>query len=178
MALVQGKGGSNDDDLLVGAPAPDAYKSQSGGILDVLGDMKDKAEEELSAARKTEMNDKHNYDMMKLSLDDAIKAATHEKTEAEASLAENEGAKAVAEGDLAMTTKDLADGEAALEVVSTDCMTAASDHEVSNTGRAAELKALAKAKKDHPTEHCRSWRTNVFLFADQFLVKHRSATAH
>jgi len=46
-----------------------------------------------------------------------------------------------------MTNKDLADGEAALEVVSTDCMTAASDHEVSNTGRAAELKALAKAKK-------------------------------
>merc|ERR1719262_1496766 len=146
MALVQGKGESNDDDM-IGAPAPDAYKSQSGGILDVLGDMKDKAEEELSGARKTEMNDKHNYDMMKVSLDDAIKAATHEKTEAEATLAENEGAKAVAEGDLAMTNKDLADGEAALEVVSTDCMTAASDHEVSNTGRAEELKALAKAKK-------------------------------
>merc|ERR1719311_202889 len=116
MALVQGKGESNDD-MLVGAPAPDAYKSQSGGILDVLGDMKDKAEEELSAARKAEMNDKHNYDMMKVSLDDAIAAAKHEKGEAEATLADNEGAKAVAEGDLAMTNKDLADGEAALEVV-------------------------------------------------------------
>jgi len=146
MSLVQGKDG-NDDDMLVGAPAPDAYKSQSGGILDVLGDMKDKAEEELSAARKAEMNDKHNYDMMKVSLTDAIAAANHEKAEAEASLAENEGAKAIAEGDLAMTEKDLADGKAALEVVSSDCMTAATDHETSNGGRAAELKALAQAKK-------------------------------
>jgi len=148
MALVQGKDGSNDDDdMMLGAPAPDVYKSKSGGILDVLGDMKDKAEEELSAARKDEMNNKHNYDMMKLSLEDAIKAANKEKTEAETSMADNEGAKAVAEGDLAMTEKDLADATAALETVGTDCMTSASDHQTSTTGRAEELKALATAKK-------------------------------
>merc|ERR1719261_2471569 len=147
MALVQGKGGSNDDDMLLGAPAPDAYKSHSKGILDVLGDMKDKAEEELSAARKDEMNNKHNYDMMKLSLEDAIKAANHEKTEAETTLADNEGAKAIAEGDLSVTEKDLADATAALETVGSDCMTSASDHQTSTAGRAEELKALATAKK-------------------------------
>merc|ERR1719316_1677207 len=108
MALVQGKDDSSDkdDDMqLLGAPAPDTYKSHSGGILDVLGDMKDKADEELASARKDEMNNKHNYDMMKVSLEDAIKAAEHEKAEAETSLADNEGAKAIAEGDLAVTNK-------------------------------------------------------------------------
>lgn len=43
MALVQNQA-SDDDDDESGAPAPDAYKSHSGGILDVLGDMKDKAD--------------------------------------------------------------------------------------------------------------------------------------
>merc|ERR1719262_310831 len=84
---------------------------------------------------------------MKLSLEDAIKGANHEKTEAETTLADNEGAKAIAEGDLSVTEKDLADAQAVLETVGTDCMTSASDHETSTTGRAEELKALATAKK-------------------------------
>jgi len=46
-----------------------------------------------------------------------------------------------------VTVKDLADAQATLETVGSDCMTSASDHEVSNTGRAEELKALATAKK-------------------------------
>jgi len=146
MALVQGKDDSSDDDFL-GAPAPDAYKSHSKGILDVLQDMLDKAEAELAAARKEEMNSKHNYDMMKVSLTDAIANANKEKAEAETALTDANGAKALAEGDLAITVKDLADASAALETVGTDCMTAASDHEVSTTGRKEELKALSTAKK-------------------------------
>merc|ERR1719335_263079 len=85
--------------------------------------------------------------MMKVSLEDGLKAANHEKSEAEATVAENNGAKALAEGDLSVTLKDLADATAALETVGTDCMTSASDHEISSTGRTEELKALAKAKK-------------------------------
>jgi hypothetical protein len=42
MALVQNQQGSDDDDEETGAPAPDSYKSHSGGILDVLADMKEK----------------------------------------------------------------------------------------------------------------------------------------
>jgi len=144
-ALMQNR--DNDDDAELGAPAPDAYKSHSGGILDVLGDMKDKAEAQLSEARKTEMNSKHNFDMMKQSLVDAIAAAEHEKAEAEATQASSKATKAAAEGDLAMTNKDLADANAALETVGSDCMTSAGDHEISTKGRQEELAALAKAKK-------------------------------
>merc|ERR1719281_1615716 len=89
MALVQSQQGSDDDDE-EGAPAPDAYKSHSGGILDVLGDMKEKAEGELSAARKAKKTNKHNFDLMKLSLEDAIAAAQKELEETKAAKAEAE----------------------------------------------------------------------------------------
>merc|ERR1711959_342285 len=62
LALVQNEASSDDDDEELGAPAPDAYKSKSGGIVDVLNDMKEKAEKELSELRKAEANLKHNYD--------------------------------------------------------------------------------------------------------------------
>merc|ERR1719156_93442 len=54
---------------------------------------------------------------------------------------------AAAEVDLAITTKALAEANAALDVVHTDCMEKAGDHEITVKGRAEELAALAKAKK-------------------------------
>jgi len=147
LTLMQNKENSNDDDAELGAPDPDVYKSHSGGIVDVLEDMKEKAEGELSEARKAEMNAKHNYDMLKQSLVDEIAAAEHEKSEAETSKSEADATKATAEGDLAVNTKEIEEISGALKTVSGDCMTAASDHEVSVNGRSAELAALAKAKK-------------------------------
>jgi len=147
LALVQNRQKDEDDDSDFGAPAPDAYKSHSSSIIDVLEDMKDKAETELSELRKAEVNAQHNYDMLKQALTDEIAAANHEKTEAEMMKTENEGARATAEGDLAQTVKDLADAQNVLATLSGDCMTTAQDHEVSMKGRAEELKALAEAKK-------------------------------
>merc|ERR1719272_1017876 len=151
MAFVQSNqasdSDSDNDDAELGAPAPDAYKSKSGGIVDTLTDMKDKAEAELSEARKAESNSQHNYDMLKQGLTDEIAAANHEKKEAEDGKAEAAGIQATSEGDLAVTNKDLADATAALQAVGTDCMEKASDHSVSTQGRADELKALATAKK-------------------------------
>merc|ERR1719324_1486777 len=104
-ALVQDKDNADDEDsdADLGAPAPDAYKGHSSSIVDVLEDMKDKAEGELSEARKAEMNAQHNYDMLKQSLVDDMAAANKEKAEAEATKTGAEGTKATAEGDLAQT---------------------------------------------------------------------------
>merc|ERR1719199_2190199 len=55
IALVQGKAGDED----TGAPAAATYKSQSGGIVDVLEDLA-----------------KHNFGMMKQSLEDQVAADT------------------------------------------------------------------------------------------------------
>merc|ERR1719265_1572653 len=91
LGLIQNMQGDEDDDAELGAPAPDTYKSHSGGIVDTLTDMKDKAEGELSEARKAEANSQHNYDMLKQGLTDEIAAASHEKKEAEDTKAEAAG---------------------------------------------------------------------------------------
>merc|ERR1719158_2385619 len=145
LGLIQSMQG--DDDAELGAPAPDVYKSKSGGIVDTLTDMKDKAEGELSEARKAEANLQHNYDMLKQALTDSIAAAEHEKNETEDAKADAIETKAVAEGDLVVTEKDLADAQASLKDISDECVGLASDQEVSTQGRADELKALATAKK-------------------------------
>merc|ERR1719456_1338448 len=104
--------------------------------MDMLEDMKDKAETQLGDARKAETNAKHNYEMLKQSLEDQMDADTSDKTEAEATKSESEENKSAAEGDLAQAEKALATGEDTLHTTSTDCMTSASDHEVSVKGRA------------------------------------------
>jgi len=147
LALVQNEASSDDDDAELGAPAPDAYKSKSGGIVDVLNDMKEKAEKELSELRKAEKNTQHNYDMLKQSLTDSIHAAQSEMDEAKADMAEAEETKATAEGELVVTKKDLATAQDALDLVHEDCMQKSSDHEITVKGRKEELAALGKAKK-------------------------------
>jgi hypothetical protein len=76
VALVQSQQGTGEDDQDTGAPAAAAYKSHSSGIIDVLEDMKEKAEAELSDLRKEEKNSQHNYDMLKQSLVDQMAADT------------------------------------------------------------------------------------------------------
>jgi len=150
MALMQNnhKDEDQDDDSdTQGAPDPEAYKSHSSNIIDILMDMKDKAEEELADARKAEVNSRHNYEMLKQSLEDELSYQKKEMTEAQTTKTEAEGTKAVASGDLVKTEKDLADAQAVLANMGSDCMSTATDHEASKAGRAAELKAIGDAKK-------------------------------
>merc|ERR1719158_2342493 len=144
LGLIQSMQG--DDDAELGAPAPDVYKSKSGGIVDTLTDMKDKAEGELSEARKAESNLQHNYDMLKQALTDSIAAAEHEKKETEDAKADAIETKAVAEGDLVVTEKDLADAQ-------------------------ASLKDLATAKKNHPAVYIRCRWPDLFLPPGCFILQ-------
>jgi chromosome segregation ATPase len=145
MALVQSKDGDEDSDS--GAPAASVYKSHSSSIVDVLEDLKEKAEGELSEARKAETSAKHNYALMKQSLDDQMAADTKDLTEEKAAKAAAEEGKATAEGDLAVTIKDLKNSEEALATANSDCMTTAADHEATVAARTEELKVIATAKK-------------------------------
>merc|ERR1719323_2387296 len=131
----------------MGAPAAAAYKSHSTGILDVLEDLKEKAEEQLSKLRKDETSAKHNYAMLKQSLTDQLAADNKDMSDEKASKAASEEAKATAEGDLANTVKDLADGEKTLQTTSTSCMTTAADHEATVKSRKEELAAIAEASQ-------------------------------
>jgi predicted nucleic acid-binding Zn-ribbon protein len=145
MALIQSK--DDDDDDLTGAPAAAVYESKSGSIVDVLEDMKDKADSELDELRKAEGNAKHNFNMLKQSLEDQIGADTTDLDQEKSSKAGAEEGKATAEGDLTVTTKELADVTAELATASSNCMQTAADHEATVTARTEELGVIAEAKK-------------------------------
>jgi len=144
VALVQSQ---NSDDQEPGAPAAAVYKTHSSGILDVLEDMKEKAEGSLSDLRKAETNSKHNFEMLKQSLEDQMTADTKDMEDEKAAKAEAAEGKATAEGDLAETLKLLTNTKDALAKASATCMQVAADHEATVTARNEELKAIATAKK-------------------------------
>jgi len=129
------------------APAAAAYKSQSGGIIDVLEDMKEKAESQLAELRKAEESAKHNYEMLKQSLEAQIAADKKDMKEEKAGKAEAEEAKAEAEGDLEVTTKELANAQETLATSRSTCMKVGADHEMTVKAREEELKVIAEAKK-------------------------------
>jgi chromosome segregation ATPase len=85
--------------------------------------------------------------MLQQSLQDQIKFATNDSAAAKKGMSESTEKKATAEGDLAVSSKELANAESAQQTLNGDCQTAAADHEASMKGRAEELKALAEAKE-------------------------------
>jgi len=144
VALVQSQ---NSDDQEPGAPEAAVYKTHSSGILDVLEDMKEKAEGSLSDLRKEETNSKHNFEMLKQSLEDQITADTKDMEDEKAAKAEAAEGKATAEGDLAETLKLLKNTKDDLATASSTCMQVAADHQATVQARNEELKAIATAKK-------------------------------
>merc|ERR1719389_1275286 len=148
-ALLQAQSAESEDDLELqpaGAPDPAAYKSKSGGIVDTLEDMLEKAKAELADAQKAEMNSKFDYDMLKQKLEDAMAFGTKELGETKAAKAAAEEAKAVAEGELATAEKTVAESSKHLNDLQNECMTAATEYEESQHSRQEELTALATAK--------------------------------
>jgi len=147
LSMVQAQQSSEADDSELGAPAAATYKTHSSGIFDVLEDMKEKAEEQLSGLRKAETTAKHNFAMLKQSLEDQLAADNKNMADEKASKAASAEAKASAEGDLANTVKDLADAKNSLKTTSDSCMQVAADHEATVKSRTEELAAVAEAKK-------------------------------
>merc|ERR1719395_414661 len=149
-ALLQSQTSEEDSDLELqpaGAPDPAAYKSQSGGIVDTLEDMLEKAKAELADAQKAEMNSKFDYDQLKQKLEDAMKFGTKELDETKAAKAAAEEAKATAEGELDTASKTLSDSETHLKDLQQECMAKAEEYETSQHSRSEELTALDTAKK-------------------------------
>jgi len=144
VALVQSRADSDDEELA--APAAAVYKTHSTSILDVIEDLKEKAEAELSDLRKAEMTATHNFEMLKQSLTDSIEADEKRLAESKASKASFAETKATAEGDLAVTEKTLAEDKATKVSSEEKCAQVAADHEVSMKGRSEELAAIAEAK--------------------------------
>jgi len=148
-ALVQSNqaGADSDGDDDMGAPDPAAYKGHSGGIVDVLSDLLEKAESQLAEARKKETTSQHNYDVLKVEITDAINFGKKQMSKAQKAKSDAAGVKAVAEGDLTATSKALSEDMKQLGSIHHDCMEKASTFELETKSRGEELNALAGAKK-------------------------------
>jgi predicted nucleic acid-binding Zn-ribbon protein len=179
-AFVQSSQEAADGDSVPGAPEAAAYDSKSGGIVDVLEDLLDKANSQLAAARKKEETAMHNFAMLKQSLTDEIKFSSKDMDEAKKSSAASGEAKSQAEGALAATSKDLGEDKSSLAEVQKDCATYADDYAAEVTSRAEELKAVQAAKK--VLAETTGGATGVAYGLDQvstpsFLQLHRSRSA-
>jgi len=148
-ALVQSQQNSDADadELDAGAPAAAVYQSHSTSIFDLLEDLKEKAEGELSALRKAETNTAHNFDMLKQSLTDQVNADTKDMNDEKAAKSAAEEGKANSEGELSVTVKELKGSQDKLAEANSNCMTVAADHQATVAAREAELKVIAEAKK-------------------------------
>merc|ERR1719272_1135778 len=87
------------------------------------------------------------FDVLKVELSDAIKFGKKELAKTEKKKNEANEAKRVTEGELSVVTKQLNEDITQLADTHHDCMTKAQDFELETQDRAAELKAIATAKK-------------------------------
>merc|ERR1719491_2393082 len=101
-AFVQAdqKQSDSDGDEELGAPAAAVYKSQSGNILDTLEELLNKAESQLDALRKAEINNNQNFELLKQSLEDSINLGTKDENTATKNSAGSAERQATAEGEL------------------------------------------------------------------------------
>merc|ERR1719316_971872 len=136
-----------DDAENVDAPAAAVFKSSSGGIVEALQNMHEKATAQLDEARDTETKNENAYQMMHQSISDEIKYGNEDLAKAKKGLAASGQAKASAEGDLSVTSKDLAEDQKTLSTLHQDCMTGAEEFQAETKSRGEELNALAQAKK-------------------------------
>mmetsp|Transcript_48192 Transcript_48192/g.90252 ORF Transcript_48192/g.90252 Transcript_48192/m.90252 type:complete len:707 (+) Transcript_48192:69-2189(+) len=147
MALVQAQQGADAEDDELAPPAAAVYKTHSTNILDLLEDMKEKAESELAELRKSELSATHSYEMTKQSLEDSMEADGKNLADEKKAKSAASEAKATAEGDLAQTEASLASDKEKLAIATANCNKISSDHDASVAARASELAALAEAKK-------------------------------
>jgi len=147
-ALVQEsqKEQNSDDDDGQGAPAAAVYTSQSGNIVDTLEDLGEKAQGQLSEARKQEVSARHNFEMLKQSLEDEIEVSKRDMEDAKKGLASSSEKKSVAEGGLEAASKDLAEDIKTQAELQRTCSERAESFHAESKSRDEELRALAEAE--------------------------------
>jgi len=141
-ALLQGKEESSFDE-----PTAATYGSHSSNIVDAVADLREKAETQLSALRKAEVNGRHNYEMVAQSLKDEISADSKDKTGKQASLAEAQEGKATSEGEHQVAVKELAAAKAELASTRSSCIQVAQDHQNTVESRKEEIAAIEQAQQ-------------------------------
>jgi chromosome segregation ATPase len=124
-----------------------SYSSQSGGIVDTLEDMREKAEESLSSTRKDEMEAAHAFALLKQSLEDEISVSKKQLSQATLQKSTTEEDLHAAEEELTTTKKVLADDESYLAELKESCSAKATAWSIRQKDAGEETDAIEKAKE-------------------------------
>jgi chromosome segregation ATPase len=135
-----------DDELTLRQPQATvkSYESHSKGIVDVLGDMKDKAESALSNLRREEMQAKHAFEMIKQSLTDSTTVLSREISESQMAASAAGEKLGKAQGDLETTTAAKTADEEYLSKLTAECKSKAAEWEERQVSARQEIEALDK----------------------------------
>jgi len=147
--IQQSTADSEDNELSLHQPQAKqvAYESKSGGIIQTVKDMQAKAEGELSALRKKEMADAHEFKMLESALTGEIKHNSEKLSSATKAKAAATETVATSEGDLVATKKTKAADEEYSTGLKTECETAASEWAARQESAKAEMAAIDKASE-------------------------------
>jgi hypothetical protein len=113
--------------------------------LDLLEDLKQKAEKQLSELRREETNSRFNFESMKMALQDQIVISNKEIVDTKEAANIATETKAIAEGDLAIVVKELTGDKERLTRLERECATAASEHDGEVKKRTEEIETIQKA---------------------------------
>jgi hypothetical protein len=136
---------SKQDPLSVSAPQANAYEFQSGGVVEMLEDLKDKFTEEKSTLEQDEMKGKHAFDMMMMELKDSTEQGESQRAKKAKTKAQREEDAAEGKGNLADTTSARDEDQKYLEDLNAQCVQKSNDFEQRQQLRAEELEAIQKA---------------------------------
>jgi len=147
-SLLQANAGDSDEDLSAQPQGTTVnYESASGGILDTLADMQSKAEESLSSTRKDEMEAAHAFALLKQGLEDEIKVAKKQLSEATQTRSTTEEEQHSASSSLAETEETLAADTKYLEELKQSCSSKAAEWAARQKQAGEETAAIEKAKE-------------------------------
>merc|ERR1719379_2520496 len=121
--------------------------AEGGTIVEVMEDMLEKSEAQQADGQKAEMEAAHAYSLLKLSLEDMMKAAEKELAASKKQKAIASETQSTAEGDVERSKKEIAADTKKLKDLQHDCMTKAEEFQAAQSERSNELEALATAKK-------------------------------
>mmetsp|Transcript_65694 Transcript_65694/g.154582 ORF Transcript_65694/g.154582 Transcript_65694/m.154582 type:complete len:683 (-) Transcript_65694:30-2078(-) len=127
-------------------PVAPVYESKSGGIVDMLEDMQDKAKAELDELRKKEESARHSYAMVRQSLEDQATYAKEEVSKLKTQQAQLKTTKTGAQKDLEEASSDLVEDKKELDDTKMECRRKAEDYEAEKKSLEEELEALGSAK--------------------------------
>merc|ERR1719456_140483 len=131
--------------LQLDAPEADAYEFQSEGVINMFDDLEHKMADERSDGQKTEMSEKHSYDMLMADLTNRLDRTKSERAKDIAEKAKKEQQLADAQGEKADTEAALAEDEKYLKELKQMCHTKTQEYESRQELRAGEQEAIGKA---------------------------------